>query len=286
MELGIDDLTRADLGDAHGLSTAVGWNQTRSDWGRLLDLHPETCFAGRVDGELVATSTLATYEDRIGWVGMVLVDPDHRRRGYGSAVFERSLTAGLEAGLDVVGLDATNAGRRVYDGYGFERTGGIDRWRGRIEVPDSMDGFDGDEEIDAEPISDLDSVAAFDAACCGVDRRPLLAHLFDSPGVTGIRVPADGPPEAVAFVRPGRECPQVGPVVSEDREALATLLAAVADRVDGEVIIDALARDRFTRVLSAVGLTVSRSLHRMTHAGSTPALDGPGVVAATGFEWG
>ncbi|WP_338737922.1 GNAT family N-acetyltransferase [Haloplanus salilacus] len=72
-------MTPEDHLEAYKLAPAVVWNQTKEDWQRLFDLYPENCFGGYVDGELVATSTLATYENRLAYVGMVLVAPDHRR---------------------------------------------------------------------------------------------------------------------------------------------------------------------------------------------------------------
>lgn len=113
-----------------------GWLEPdRGRLPRVLELFPDTCFAGWVDYDLVATSMLATYQDRVGWIGIVLVDENHRRQGYGSAVFERALETGGDADLDVVGLDATDAGRPVYNNYGFKRTSGIDRWRDELVVP-------------------------------------------------------------------------------------------------------------------------------------------------------
>jgi len=278
MALRIDQLTSGDLSAARALSTSVGWNQTDEDWQRLHDLFPETCFSGHLDDELVATSTLATYGDRFGWVGMVLVDEDHRRQGFGSAMFEEALEAGLAADLDVIGLDATDAGRRVYDNYGFERIEGIDRWRGTLQPLESG--------VTAGQIDTLEDVVAFDSEETGADRRRLLEHLLGSESVTGLRVPSTGEIRGYAVIRPGRTCPQVGPVVVADPEALSNLLAAVSDRIGGELVIDALDRDRFRPAVEQAGLSVSRSLHRMTHEGATPALDGPGVVAATGFPWG
>lgn len=277
MDFRIERLSDGDLAAARRLSTAVGWNQTAADWRRLLALSPDTCFGGWVGDELVATSTLATYDGRVGWVGMVLVDEAHRRRGYGSAVFEAALDAGKEAGLEVVGLDATDAGRQVYDGYGFERVGGIDRWRGAVDLPtpEGVSTFDRAERV-----------AGFDAARCGVDRTPLLDHLLGSDGVTGVRSVREGETVGYAVVRPGRTCPQVGPVVADTPEVAERLLGAVGARVTGPVVIDALDRDVSARVLERTGLDVSRRLHRMTHEGARPALDGDGVAAAAGFEWG
>ena len=277
MELRIERLSEEDLAAARRLSTAVGWNQTAADWRRLLTLSPDTCFGGWVDGELVATSTLATYDGRVGWVGMVLVDEEHRRRGYGSAVFEAALDAGDRAGLAVIGLDATDAGRRVYDDYGFERVGGIDRWRGTVDLPapEGVAAFDRAERV-----------AAFDAARCGVDRSALLEHLLGSEGVTGVRSVRAGETAGYAVVRPGRTCPQVGPAVADTPDAFERLLGGVAARVRGPVVVDAFDRAAVVPVLERAGLDASRRLHRMTRAGDRPALDGDGVVAAAGFEWG
>lgn len=278
MSLQTSHLRSEDLLEAHELSTAVGWNQTREDWRRLRDLFPQSCFCGHVDGELVATSTLATYGNQLGWVGMVLVDPDHRRKGYGSTMFKEALDCGLAANLDIVGLDATDAGREVYDAYGFERVGGIDRLRGAIQPPDV--------DTSSASVTNIDAVVAFDSGRSGTNREHLFKHLYDAKTVTCLRVPAAGELRGFAAVRPGRTCPQVGPIVVSDGNALEDLLAAVGAHVEGEVVVDALDRDQFRGLLKGAGLSVSRSLHRMTHEGATPALDGPGVVAATGFEWG
>lgn len=277
MELRIEELAEEDLTAAQRLSTAVGWNQTATDWHRLLALFSNTCFGGWVDDQLVATSTLATYGDRVGWIGMVLVDETHRRRGYGSSIFEAALNAGQRAGLEVIGLDATDAGRRVYDGYGFERSGGIDRWRGSLDRPTSEDAveFDGAEQV-----------ASFDTSRCGVDRLPLLRHLLDSEGTVGIRSVRGDKTDGYAVVRPGRTCPHVGPVVVDSSDAFERVLDGVAPHVSGDVIVDAFRRDIVTTVLEGSGLSVSRRLHRMTHGKTSPALDGDEVVAAAGFEWG
>jgi len=278
MSLRTGHLTPEDLLEAYELSTIIGWNQTCEDWHRLLDLFPENCFSGHVDGELVTTSTLATYGNRLGWIGMVLVDPDHRRQGYGSTMFERALDRGLMSDLDVIGLDATDAGREVYDAYGFERVEGIDRLKGTIRPPDT--------DVSAGSVSNVDAAIKFDVDQSGTNRERLFEYLFEAKTVDCLRVPADGEICGFAAVRPGRTCPQVGPIVVSDVDALEHLLAALGDHVDGEIIVDALDRDQFRAPLERAGLSVSRSLHRMTQQGATPALDGPGVVAATGFEWG
>jgi GNAT superfamily N-acetyltransferase len=277
MDLRIDRLTPDHVDAATRLSTSVGWNQTPADWRRLLDLYPATCFGGWVDDSLVATSTLATYDDRVGWVGMVLVDEQFRSRGFGSAIFEAALDAGRTAGLETIGLDATDAGRNIYDGYGFETLGGIDRWRGAPAATPSAN---------VHEFAETSEVASFDEARCGVDRTPLLAHLLDSPDTVGLRHTDEGETDGYLVVRPGRTCAQVGPVVADSAAVLGDLLGAVGARIDAPVFLDALRAEWIADVLRSAGLDCRRRLYRMTHEGRTPALYGDGVVAATGFEWG
>lgn len=283
MSIEIERLTAADVDDAWRLSTQVGWNQTEADWQRLLDLFPDTCFAGRLEDELIATSTLATYGD-VGWIGMVLVDESHRRRGYGSELFERALEAAHDRGLEIVGLDATDAGREVYRQYGFKSVVGIDRWAGSLQR-EAVDGNnDGTERV--ESIDDIDSVADFDRTQVGVDRSALLEHVIDADGATALRLDRDGRMRGYAVVRPGRTQKQVGPVVAESSDGAATLLTCVAERTDEPVIVDALRGDRTESLLRRFGLDVQRRLHRMTEGEPRSALDGDAVVAAAGFEWG
>lgn len=279
MNIEIGRLTDDDVGDAWQLSTQSGWNQTEADWRRLLKLFPETCFAGRIEGSLVATSTLATYQ-RTGWIGMVLVDEDFRRRGYGSELFERALEAGRERDLGIVGLDATDAGRTVYSQYGFESVCGIDRWAGTVETTGS-----GDTNA-VSKIRSVGEIAPFDRRHTGVDRRALLEHLLDSEDVSGVYCEHDGEIRSYAIVRPGRTHPQIGPIVASEPEDVDALFAALARRLDGPVVVDALRADRIETILGRFGLDVGRRLHRMTDDEPRSVLDGEGVVAATGFEWG
>lgn len=280
MNLDIGRLTPDDVGDAWQLSTQVGWNQTEADWWRLLELFPETCFAGRIEGALVATSTLATY-GHVGWIGMVLVDEEYRRRGYGSELFERALDTGVGVDLEIVGLDATDAGRTVYSQYGFENVGGIDRWIGTIETVPELDNTERVRNIRA-----VGEIAPFDRRHTGVDRRALLEHLLATEGVSGLCCERDGKIRGYGIVRPGRIHPQIGPVVASEREHVETLFVALMRRLDEPIVVDAPRNARTEAILKNVGLDIQRRLYRMTHDEPRSVLDGEGIVAATGFEWG
>ncbi|WP_114576393.1 GNAT family N-acetyltransferase [Saliphagus sp. LR7] len=281
--LELRSLRPADVDDAMALSTQAGWNQVPADWERLLSLASEGCFAGTVEGELVATATVVTYGD-VAWIGMVLVDEDHRSRGYGSRIFERGLEYAREAGDRIVGLDATHLGEPIYGKYGFETVATVFRWQG--ELASGGTGVDPDR-VRQLSSTDADDLATFDRHRVGVDRSGLLRELLGEEGVRGYGL--DGPDGALAgyaVVRPGRTSRQIGPLVA-DREGIAPLLSAVGVDVGSQqVIVDAPADDPVAGHLAATGLERDRELVRMTHPEAEPALLGGSVRAFTCFAFG
>ena len=287
--LTIDALSEHDLPLALRLSTQAGWNQLEADWRRMLTLWPRGCLAGRVQGELIATSTLATYGAALGWVGMVLVDEAHRGRGYGGKILDAALGAATEAGLRTIGLDATDLGRPVYLKRGFRDIGGIDRWvrsgkegRGRL-------GGGVSQGCEYLAPADLEDALALDFAVTGVDRRALLTHLAAEIGVRGRVVRDAGRVSAFAFHRPGRTATHLGPVIADSEDAAASVLDALLndfpDSGARPTLID-VPRARLERWLKERGFACSRRLTRMQIGSSSAELMQPGVFAACGFELG
>jgi GNAT superfamily N-acetyltransferase len=271
----VDRLRKDDLDGALRLSTQAGWNQTPADWLRLLDLFPEGCFAGRQDGALVATSTLASYGTRVHWIGMVLVDESCRGRGYGGTMLARTVERGRELG-GTVGLDATDLGRPVYLKQGFVDVAPIDRWSGVLAGNGDTGG------VGLADRSSFDDIARLDREACGADRSEFLLHLIHEPEVFG--VVSD---RGFAFLRPGRTCAHVGPMVAADDGDGRSLLARLAQLSRGTpVLLDALRTPSGSRLLEGSGLTIARRLTRMTLGTAKKELMGERVRAITSFEWG
>jgi len=91
MQVEIRLLLESDIPAAMQLKEAAGWNQTEDDWRRLLRLEPNGCFCAIKDGRFVGTTTTTTYGDELAWVGMVLVDPQHRRQGIAAKLMSVAL---------------------------------------------------------------------------------------------------------------------------------------------------------------------------------------------------
>src|SRR4051812_22081562 len=121
----ISALTFVDVPAAVELSRRAGWNQIPADWNRLIKLWPDDVFAGRIDGRLVATGTLATFDcagepgSAVSWIGMILVEEGYRGRRFGGCILDALLQRAREREVQSVALDATDAGRAVYLKRGF-----------------------------------------------------------------------------------------------------------------------------------------------------------------------
>jgi ribosomal protein S18 acetylase RimI-like enzyme len=84
-----------------------------------------TRFEGRLGGRIAGTAALLE-SDGVAGVYVVTVGEEFRRRGIGAAMTAAALRAGREHGARVGTLQATGAGKPVYDRMGFEVVGGYD----------------------------------------------------------------------------------------------------------------------------------------------------------------
>jgi len=118
----------SDIPSALELSSQAEWNQTTRDWQTLIELEPEGCLAIAGENGLLATATLLCYEERLGWLGMVLTHKDNRRRGLARRLVTVALEFAAERGIKTVKLDATNQGQPLYESLGFRAEQYIERW--------------------------------------------------------------------------------------------------------------------------------------------------------------
>ena len=93
------------------LSRSANWNQNEADWRVMLAI-------GRGwgitlgDGALAASTIVLPYGGSFAWISMVLVLPEHRRKGYATQLLQRALQENARLGVTSI-LDATPAGHAV-----------------------------------------------------------------------------------------------------------------------------------------------------------------------------
>jgi len=224
-----------DLPAADGLRRLARWNQTLGDWRRLLWLEPRGCFVAVENNEVVGTVTTTTYGQTLAWIGMMLVHPEHQRRGIGTQLMRQALDYLRDRGVACLKLDATPVGRPLYEKLGFVPESTLTRWQqpssSRIQTLDPVAAA-------ARELTDADweVVEGIDRAAFGASRACLLRSLaHDSPAV--LVWPAQGRVIGWGMVRPGANADYLGPLVCSSDEGLLSLVAALLGKAGSHSVI-------------------------------------------------
>ena len=240
------------------LKDEAGWNQLPDDWDRFLAHDPDGAFVAFEEGTPVGTVTTTRYGDRFGWVGMVLVPQEKRRRGIGTALLNKAISHLQDTGVAAVRLDATPAGKQVYDRMGFEDEYHLER-RQFIASSGRATG--------APPMSrsDLEKVISYDAPVFGAERRQMLSLLYEQrPELCFCMKTPSGKLAGFAMARPGANAFQIGPWIADSESVAEQLLRAVLNALGGEaVFLDVLCAEPQSALVARYGFETQRTFIRM-----------------------
>jgi ribosomal protein S18 acetylase RimI-like enzyme len=272
-------MTPADISTGMRLKDAAGWNQTKEDWVRFLEASPEGCFVAEWNGEVAGTVTTITYENRFAWIGMVLVHPELRGRGIGTALLVRAIDYLDAQRIPCAKLDATPQGRLLYERLGFQVEYHLERHilrrePGRGAAPDSAE--------------DVEAVLATDRDIFGADRSALLRSIANAAPEFVTVARQGGSLDGYALGRRGSRADHLGPWVARTepvaRDVLENfLLCSRRDVVFVDVVKD---NPWAPGLLVEKGFTFSRALTRM-YRGENAHPGRPDLVCAIlGPEFG
>lgn len=276
-------LAAEDIPAAMRLKNLARWNQTEDDWRRLLALEPRGCFAATLGGRVVGTTTTTRYGRDLAWVGMVLVDPDHRRQGIATRLMRAALDYLRGEKVATVKLDATPDGRSVYENLGFEFELLIERWSGVVR------GAATSAARTTLQSASLPAVFALDRHAFGADRSELLELLVRDACLAPLTIGGPGGQlKGYTLARRGTAATYVGPVVATDAASAAALVDGVIDQLAGaEVYVDVNTTfETGARALAARGFVKQRDLIRMRCGAKSDAGTSASVFAIAGPEVG
>ena len=252
-------MTEEDFPRCQYLREQVGWNQTLQDWRRFLNYDPQGCFAATIDGLVVGTACTIGYEDRFGWISMVIVDPAMQRKGIGKALLNKGFDYLENLGLTVK-LDATPAGKLLYDTIGFVDEYGAARYEAdRVDAPAP--------EMACSPLSldDLDRLDAYDAPIFGASRKQVLqSYLETYPGL-GFTIRRGDSIPGYILAREGTNAFHIGPWVADDPEtARALFLQMIQTRKPDRIFLDIIdPNPHVLAILESLGFQKQRPFIRM-----------------------
>ena len=269
-------LTSADIPDGMRLKNAEGWNQVEADWQLYLELAPAGCIAAVRGGLVAGTGVAVSYDCRLAWIGMILVDTASRRLGVATTVM-RELLQALAPDMTAK-LDASPVGQPVYEKLGFVAECGLTRMACPA-VPSLLNSVSSVRPLD---VPQLAWAAEKDAVAFGVARASLLSRLL-------ARTPEAAwcMPEGFCMGRAGWHSFQIGPVIATHFEAARTVVAAALGRLHGRVVILDVpdAQHDMQEWLASLGFVQLRRYVRMVR-GANVTGESERYFAATGPEFG
>jgi GNAT superfamily N-acetyltransferase len=273
----------ADIPAGLSLCRHAGWNQLARDWELFLKLNPKGCrVALDIAGNVIGTVTTLPYQHHFTWVGMVLVDPDHRREGIGTQLLVEALAIARHD--HTVKLDATPAGREVYLKLDFVDEYPITRMRLARPVSQNMTTFP------CRPIetAGFPEILKLDREVFGADRQLILESIFEAAPQLAFLVEEEGNLKGYCFGRPGYNFFHLGPVIASDSRDAFSLLSTVLQRNRGkELIIDVLQHHtEFIEGASSLGFVEQRPLIRMYRGANGYPGDPKMQFAILGPEFG
>jgi GNAT superfamily N-acetyltransferase len=254
-------MQRTDIPPGLSLCRSAGWNQLARDWEIFLMLDPQgqgVCIND--DGNVVGTFTTIRYEDHFAWIGMVLVDPSHQRKGIGlNLLLEASYVLKNES---CVKLDATPAGREVYVKLGFEDEYGLSRMSATSILAEHLISS---PFVTALTSENLESIRSFDQEVFGADRMRLLSWMLDGAPELAFNVHEGGKIQGYCFGRHGYKYTHIGPVIASNVDVAKRLVsAALKNCADKPTILDVPHYDESWRPwLQTVGFSELRTFTRM-----------------------
>ena len=255
--LAIRPLSATDVPFGLSLSGRAGWNQCERDWQRFLAIQPDGCFLAEWSGVPVGTTAAFVFGD-VGWVAMVLVAEDFRRRGIGRALVQYALAFLDRQGVTTVRLDATPQGQPMYESLGFTAQFQLARYAG-LPAADS-----GGERVEPARPQDWAAIAELDRSVTGTDRSKLLSRLLEEQPDT-IHLARDGERlSGYVSARPGARATLLGPCIAAPEAGPRLMSEALGRHQRGAVFVDVpVANAAGCRLVERHGLTVQRLLTRM-----------------------
>ena len=258
-------MTDTDVPFADRVRDMAGWNQSLQDWRRVLRHDPHGCFVAEWNGRPAGTATTTIHSKDLAWIGMVLVDPDLRRRGIGTALLMRCIEHLRRSGVGCIKLDATPLGRQVYGPLGFVAEWSLSRWE-TAELAPCPARIDTASDPGPRPLDsgDICCVADLDASAFGVARNRMLSMLA-AQSQTRVRRDGAGRIEGYGMLRPGQRAHYLGPMVAEDESSGIALADDLLGGIPGQPLYWDIpdANQAAIRVACRYGMQRQRTLTRM-----------------------
>ena len=230
-------------------------------------IQPDGWFVAERDGQIIGMVGATNYAV-FAHIGFMAVHPDAQRQGVGLALMEFILSRLEQQRVPMVILDASEAGRPLYEKLGFVPYQGTLMFQ-RCDISTAQTQS---PHVQAISRRDLDELTDWDTDIFGANRRKVLQVLLEAfPERAFLQRDTDGCLQGYLFAQKNR----IGPWVSLQLHCAESLLqAALALPYDEPVLINVPAENReAVELLKRYGF---EQIRENLHMGKGESVDAPG----------
>jgi len=163
----------SDIEFAYETTKIEGWNYAKKDIQRMLSYNPSGCFVAEINGKRAGHVFSVTY-GTLGWVGLLIVRAEYRRKGIGTALTKEAINHLLTSGVETVRLEAVSEIATIYrklrfvDEYDSLRFLGVGRKIGSAT----------NSNVKLLKKETMKEIAEFDTEYFGANRIKVLSSLY------------------------------------------------------------------------------------------------------------
>jgi len=261
-----------------------GWNPGRYDADSFYNADPAGHFMGFLSGISVGCISAVAYGKAFGFLGLYIVRPEYRGKGYGIQLWEHALK---HLGTRNIGLDGVVARQQDYKKYGFKLAYRNLRYGGN--VADS--GMAISKNIVELASINIGDIVKYDSKMFPAPRRKFLAEWVSQKGAKALGYVSLHGQNANKLLGYGliRTCAtgyKIGPLFADDEKIAEQLFYALTKSVAGPVFIDIPeGNENALRLAKRVGMKQVCETARMYNL-ENPDLPIPRIYGVTTLELG
>ncbi|HTI69956.1 MAG TPA: GNAT family N-acetyltransferase [Candidatus Limnocylindria bacterium] len=273
-------MSRAELDFAIGLAATEGWNPGLHDADAFYQADPQGFLIALLDGRPIGCISAVSYGGHFGFIGLYIVVPEHRGKGYGIALWQAAMQR-LKG--HVIGLDGVVAQQANYRQSGFQLAYRNIRYCGTLWPAATTD-----QRI--HPLSrwPWEKIATYDRRYFQADRSAFLEAWIQQPDSQALGFGKDGQLTGYGVIRRCGKGHKIGPLFADDPEIARALLQHLTATVPpgDEIYLDVPEiNPAAVQIARELGLTTVFETARM-YIGEPPPIHLPGVFGVTTFELG
>lgn len=235
--MNLQPLHTEDIPSLIELSASLGWDYSRPDLHTILT--SGIAYGHKTPtGKLISSAAIFPYGPNLASLGMVMVDPAHRRLGLGQAATQKVMD-NLPDKATPITLVATEQGVPLYEKMGYRTVSTLHKFIAETYRPRHESTKFPNYHLQQLSKTHLDEILHLDRAALGADRTNFLqARLQQANTAVILRRQTDNTAVGYALTIPGTVVTILGPVVAPDTDLAFALIDHLARQTNGALRID------------------------------------------------